>query len=609
MQRYCLISFSVLLIAALECTSLKAQNEGNIWYFGYNAGIDFNSGEPVALTNSGMYTWEGCASISDLYGNLLFYTNGKKVWNANHVQMTNGFGLLGHDSSTQAAVIVKKPGPNLIYMIFTPDAFGYENGMMYTEVDMGLEGGLGAVNENKNVPVTSPVTEKIVAVQHENQMDYWIVCHPTNSSSFHSYLLSEDGLSEDAVVSVNEPFVTTNFDAIGYLRVNSDGSKLAFAGPGLWLYNFNKSTGEVSNPLELDIDDYETAYGVEFSYSGTRLYASIESVSDIFQYNLELSTIDSINNTKHIVTSGEEYGGAIQLGPDKRIYHAIWNAAFLGVIEEPELLGEDCSYEEVGFYMAGKVTGIGLPNFKNSIYNVAAFSYANLCLGEETEFTLNLEEVDSVYWNFGDINSGEANFSTLEDPNHVYTEAGFYDVSLISYVDSTVDSLHYWIYIKIPPIVDLGNDTTLCEGQVYPLDATLVNASYRWQDDSTEPIYYPTNPGYYFVDVTQNSCIGRSDIFLSSCDPLIEMPNVFTPNSDGKNDFFSPIEYGDIKISYLTVYDRWGIKMVEDVSAKIGWNGLNSGNRCPEGTYFYIIQYQGIDLQWYNLKGYVTLLR
>ena len=62
--------------------SSHAQNEGNIWYFGYNAGIDFNSGEPVALTNSGMYTWEGCASISDLDGNLLFYTNGKKVWNA-----------------------------------------------------------------------------------------------------------------------------------------------------------------------------------------------------------------------------------------------------------------------------------------------------------------------------------------------------------------------------------------------------------------------------------------------------------------------------------------------------------------------------------------------
>ena len=52
-----------------------AQKETNIWYFGANAGLDFNSVSPVAITNSAMNQAEGCSTISDANGNLLFYTN------------------------------------------------------------------------------------------------------------------------------------------------------------------------------------------------------------------------------------------------------------------------------------------------------------------------------------------------------------------------------------------------------------------------------------------------------------------------------------------------------------------------------------------------------
>lgn len=599
----------MVLLPLISLNGVFAQNEGNIWYFGYNAGLYFNSGEPIALTNSGMYTWEGCASISDQDGNLLFYTNGKKVWNANHVQMTNGFGLDGHDSSTMAAVIVKKPGPNLIYMIFTPDAFGYANGLTYTEVDMGLEGGLGAVNENKNISVVGPVAEKVIAVQHQNQMDYWIITHLTTSNEFHAYLLSADGLSDTPVISAIDPMVSSNFGAIGYLRANATGNRIAMAGPGLWLFNFNKSTGEIGNSQELDIGEFEEAYGVEFSYSGTVLYASIESHDDIYQYNIDLNTIEEINNSRHTVVSGENYGGAIQLGPDKRIYHAIWNAAFLGVIEYPELLGDECSYIQNGFYLEGKETGIGLPHFKNSIFNVAAYSYKYTCLGDLTEFTANLDPVDSVYWNFGDPESGLENSSTLIEATHYFENPGFYEVSLTSYLDSLVDSVAYWIYIKEIPAINLGNDTSLCEGQLLALDATLINASYLWQDQSSDPIFYADRPGYYYVDVTQNNCTGSYDIELSACDPLIEMPNVFTPNGDGTNDFFIPTQITDIKNANISIYDRWGRVMLDQGMLVQGWNGFNNGAKCSEGIYYYIIRYQGVDLLWYNLNGYVTLLR
>ena len=66
-----------------------AQQQAANWYFGQNAGLDFNSGSPVALTNGQLVTYEGCATISSTMGQLLFYTDGITVYNKNHSIMIN----------------------------------------------------------------------------------------------------------------------------------------------------------------------------------------------------------------------------------------------------------------------------------------------------------------------------------------------------------------------------------------------------------------------------------------------------------------------------------------------------------------------------------------
>ena len=74
------------------------------------------------------------------------------VYNKNHTVMPNGTGLLGHASSTQSAIIVKKPQSNTIYYIFTVDGFsGAGGGFHYSEVDLTLQGSLGDINANKNI--------------------------------------------------------------------------------------------------------------------------------------------------------------------------------------------------------------------------------------------------------------------------------------------------------------------------------------------------------------------------------------------------------------------------------------------------------------------------
>src|SRR5688572_247537 len=81
--------------------SLYSQKQVNHWYFGINAGLDFNSGAPVVLTNGALNTTEGTSAISDANGNLLFYTDGVNVWNNTHSVMPNGTGLQGDVSTTQ----------------------------------------------------------------------------------------------------------------------------------------------------------------------------------------------------------------------------------------------------------------------------------------------------------------------------------------------------------------------------------------------------------------------------------------------------------------------------------------------------------------------------
>ena len=96
-----------------------AQKENNIWYFGVNAGLDFNSGSPQALYDGRLISAEGSASICDENGNLLFYSNGETVWNSNHEVMENGYNLDGLTAVTHPAAILKMPGSENLYYIFS----------------------------------------------------------------------------------------------------------------------------------------------------------------------------------------------------------------------------------------------------------------------------------------------------------------------------------------------------------------------------------------------------------------------------------------------------------------------------------------------------------
>lgn len=85
------MKFKLLLLLTLYSTLAFCQQEASVWYFGNHAGLKFHpDGTVSALADGKLKTGEGCASIANSNGDLLFYTDGRTVWDKNHVVMPNG---------------------------------------------------------------------------------------------------------------------------------------------------------------------------------------------------------------------------------------------------------------------------------------------------------------------------------------------------------------------------------------------------------------------------------------------------------------------------------------------------------------------------------------
>jgi len=509
-----------ILISSIFCVS--AQNEGNIWYFGFNAGLDFNSGVPVPLNNGQIWAGEGCASISDNNGDLLFYTDGMTVYNKNHAIMPNGTGLLGHNSSTQSGIIVKKPQSNTIYYIFTIDGCtGNGVGLHYSEVDLTLQAGVGDVNANKNIQLFPFGCEKITAILHQNGTDFWIVSRLENSNAFRSYLLTSAGVINNIGAGVSP--IETNIGPVynntyGYLKASGDGTKIAACyNSEFTLYDFDRATGIISNEMTFP----EWAYGAEFSPSGRFLYIAAEGPFKVSQYNLLAGSYTAILNSRIEIGNSTAGGGALQLGPDGKIYIAHYadltfgNVYNISVINNPNDVGFACNLDPFSVPIGNSGAGccLGLPTFYSSIFVSNTVDVVSLCYGDSTQFTSSNTWLDSVLWNFGDSNSGNSNTSTNVNPYHIFSDTGSFDVTLYSYFNSVIDTSITPIYINHLPIINLLSDTSICNGDTLSLDVTLEGASYLWHDNSASPNYNLFSAGDYSVIVTDtNGCINSDTI-------------------------------------------------------------------------------------------------
>jgi len=450
------ITFLLLLLVQIGF----AQNEANIWYFGYNAGVDFNSGAPVALLDGQVVTNEGVATICNANGELLFYTDGITVWDRNHDIMPNGTGLLGNFSSSQSAIIVPKPQSATIYYIFTVEELGFPNGLNYSEVDMDLNGGFGDVT-NKNIQLLPQSTEQITAVAHSNGTDVWVVTHGYGNDEFKAFRVTPAGVdttpvSSNAGLALN----TVIEDAVGCLKASPDGTRLAMSNynSGSRLFDFNPATGEVSNGIMISTSIFN--YGVEFSPSGRFLYITTDVAAALVQFDLEAADIPA--SAVQLLEEGPDpqfiSAGSLQLGPDGKIYFCTPGITSLSVIHNPDEPGAACNFEPEAVDLGGRMLGYGLPPFIQSFF-APQIQVENLCFGDETQFSLQTNILpDSVLWEFGDGAT-----SAEMEAVHTYAAAGEYTVTLTAMRQGIPHVHTRHIEIEALPVANTPNDMVLCD--------------------------------------------------------------------------------------------------------------------------------------------------
>nr|WP_315032257.1 T9SS type A sorting domain-containing protein [uncultured Chryseobacterium sp.] len=415
-----LLSFPLLLFS---------QGENNHWYFGTKAAVKFASPiAPTVLIDSDMGAGSSpVGSVSDSNGKLLFYTDGKSVWNREH-QMMNGNilnGGVGSPYGIQLAIL-KHPSNSNLYYIFNPVPYllsstgtmtpGISN---YSIIDISA----GAISTTDGMPLGDFVANSISipfigadersfsalnvgVVEHADKKSFWVLI--PNQDKIYSYLVGDQGIVNYPVIS-NMPFPTINYNynggAISYMKISpmlnnrefSNFVYVSYWGGGVpdWtktrIMSFDNATGKITSQYLLDIDmDPQQSSSAEFNKDGSIMYVANNSLTKV--YGLDMTSTSNpvphyllpVNNNNPELEARD-----IQRNKYGDIYIGYgMNTDYLAKIINPDIFNAG-NVDVNNVYLQGRSTTNVLPQL-NQRYG----SSANQCL---QDITLNSQELNNVY--------------------------------------------------------------------------------------------------------------------------------------------------------------------------------------------------------------------
>ncbi len=247
------------------------------------------------------------------------------------------------------------------------------------------------------------------------------------------------------------------------------------------------------------------------------------------------------------------------------------------------------------------VTNLGCTVSLNDI-NVQLYPQSSVNLGNDSilcalaTLLLNAEQPHPATYLWQDLSTNTTYLASSEGDYWVIVTDECLQVSDTIYLG--------YLY---PFEVDLGNDSTLCEGQHLLLSAETPYCTYLWQDGSTEATYLVRYAGVYQVLVS-NLCFDETaeiEVFYQRCEQELYIPSSFTPNSDGLNDQFKPIFAYPEKVEEYTIYiyNRWGNLLFTSQNPEQGW----TGEGCLSGVYTYVIFYKTEGKGGKVVNGTVTI--
>ncbi|MEO5673796.1 MAG: T9SS type A sorting domain-containing protein [Chitinophagales bacterium] len=331
------------------------------------------------------------AGICDTLGNLLFYTNGITIENANHDTLfdSEGFnpgwatdyydnGVLGL-GMYGGAIIIPRPNYPLQYYLFHESAeiflmpFGSDVNpldLRYSLVDMSLDNGLGGiVSGKKKVVIINDTLQygRIAACKHANGRDWWMIVHQYFNDRYYKLLITPDSIYGPFEQEIG--FKVSYYDDVGNAIFSPDGSKYVLMEnrDSIDIFDFDRCTGELSNEVFIHVPDMEVTTGCTISESGRFLY--VGTYAHIFQYDLWSNDVPNsgmiIAEYQDTVSGLDRWFAGMQRGSDNRIYVSTWSGIhWMHYIKYPDSLGVACDVVQSGLDLPS-YNASTVPNFPN----------------------------------------------------------------------------------------------------------------------------------------------------------------------------------------------------------------------------------------------------
>ncbi|GEM_PF-865382 len=290
--------------------------------------------------------------------------------------------------------------------------------------------------------------------------------------------------------------------------------------------------------------------------------------------------------------------------------------------------GEAVSVELMAATGCTKTLSIQLPDF----VPVADFAHHLKC-DFEVEFqdasVANNTSIISYYWDFGDGNN-----SSQTNPVHSYSSFGIYPVILTIHASNNCrgkKSLGIPVESLIKAEFTFSAQKNFCRGSEIvftDLSLSMQGNIKEWfwdfgdvsESQAKNPSHVYIQPGAYTVSLmvtNETGCKASSfesiliypeDSCMNFTTPVF-IPNCFTPNGDGRNDFFEASGF-EIEILQMEIFDRWGRQIFYNSDSGKSWNGKLKNNKpAPEGIYTYKISTRIKNSDIRQINGHVLLLR
>ncbi len=537
-------TYWVEVTAANGCTGFDAiqvteygvqRNLSNQWYFGEMAGLDFNFNPPAALVDANMMdSPEGCATISDTDGALLFYTNGRTIWNKNHQVMVNGDSINGDSTAAQAALILPFPDDETLFYVFsTEEVYGdFDYKLLLSIVDIKDDTARGSVVV-KGVPLMNNSTEKVTASTFGAPA--WLLTHEYGNNDYRANFVGNSGISSPVHTPLGTILnVLEEPQATGYLRFQPGINRAANTVPGdnlVDILDFENTSGVFSNPRTIDVDEPANTplYGLEFSGDGNRMYLTTSAnASKLIQYDLDSvdsdNAVSEIEATKFDGYAGGSNYGALQRGPNGVIYLAVDNSPTVLSIDAPTGDDAGASFNTTGVDLGGRISRLGLPNFTQTVSDPAqtpGFTAPSACLGQPLDLVATgTSDIDEFEWTFDEFASPQAGVG--DSIQVTYSTTGIHTITLRIFNRCGFDSL-FTADIEvftIPQGPTVPDNAAICNGgavlEAWPQDDP--DLFYRWSTgDTTRTITVsePANLSVFLVNA-QGCPSDTSDVFVGA---------------------------------------------------------------------------------------------